>query len=330
MNRELEGGKGIAVGGRTYGDFTNQGKYATTFTSYDFAQSYNSNYFGFITSSGTSSFSNGSSYSMELEIDEGTIPMNTNGDYFVYLWVKNGSYFYPDNLICAIQVRNGVLKYAPGSVPANVSDTNKYRNYYDEILFKEVGKYNIQINASTGMQIDSTYNRAKQANLASGDAIETVIYNAADGYYFPDTYAVATVNGISVQRISDTQIRISGNLTADTVINLPAASRKQNTPVHTCTKSTWITNATHHWRLSCTDPNCPESNARAAAITDHSQHVYTDGHDPECNVCGYTRTITDERPATGDITNIPLWTMLFLAGIALMYVQLTQRKREQF
>ena len=74
--------------------------------------------------------------------------------------------------------------------------------------------------------------------------------------------------------------------------------------------------------------NCQYSSCGLIKVL--SPHVYTDGHDPDCNVCGYTRKITAERPGTGDITNIPLWTMLFFAGVALMYVQLTQRKREQF
>lgn len=34
-----------------------------------------------------------------------------------------------------------------------------------------------------------------------------------------------------------------------------------------------------------------------------------------------------EHPDTGDITNIPLWTALFLGGVALLWVQLSQRKR---
>jgi len=98
---------------------------------------------------------------------------------------------------------------------------------------------------------------------------------------------------------------------------------------HVCDYTPWASNATNHWRF-CKAANHANSQTRNLTMVDNGPHVYTDDHDPECNVCGYTRTITDERPATGDITNIPLWTMFFFAGVALMYVQLTQRKREQF
>jgi len=55
-------------------------------------------------------------------------------------------------------------------------------------------------------------------------AMTDVIYTANDGYYFPTDYAVASVNGISVTRSSDTQITVSGTPTADAGITLPAAA----------------------------------------------------------------------------------------------------------
>ena len=110
----------------------------------------------------------------------------------------------------------------------------------------------------------------------------------------------------------------------------PNEPNEPNNPTeHTCTHTAWVYDETHHWRF-CQAENHPNSKTRALAMVDHGLHVYTDDRDPDCNTCGYVRNIADNGPATGDITNIPLWTMLFFAGIALMYVQLTQRKREQF
>lgn len=98
---------------------------------------------------------------------------------------------------------------------------------------------------------------------------------------------------------------------------------------HTCIKSSWLSDETHHWRF-CQAENHPSNNSRALTMIDYGPHVYTDDRDPDCNTCDYVRNMPDNGPATGDITNIPLWTMLLFAGAALMYVQLTQRKREQF
>lgn len=98
---------------------------------------------------------------------------------------------------------------------------------------------------------------------------------------------------------------------------------------HVCDYTPWAFDAINHWRF-CKAANHPTNLTRNLAMVDKGTHVYTDAHDPDCNTCGYKRVIADDGPATGDITNIPLWTMLFLAGVALMYVQLTQRKREQF
>jgi len=102
-----------------------------------------------------------------------------------------------------------------------------------------------------------------------------------------------------------------------------------NPTQHVCDYTPWAFDATNHWRF-CKAANHPTNLTRNLAMVDKGTHVYTDAHDPDCNSCGYKRVIADNGPATGDITNIPLWASLFLAGVALMYVQLTQRKREQF
>ena len=53
-----------------------------------------------------------------------------------------------------------------------------------------------------------------------------VVYTADDGYYFPEDYSVAAVNGISVTRNSYTQITVSGTPTADAAIALTAPTAK--------------------------------------------------------------------------------------------------------
>ena len=53
--------------------------------------------FGFITASPSETYlSYGGGANMTLNIPEGTIPLNVEKTYYLYLWVQNGKYFYPD------------------------------------------------------------------------------------------------------------------------------------------------------------------------------------------------------------------------------------------
>ena len=65
---------------------------------------------------------------------------------------------------------------------------------------------------------------ATQSGLTG--AMKDVVYTAEDGYYFPESYPVATVNGITVTRKDDSQIIVSGTPTANTEIQLTAPEKK--------------------------------------------------------------------------------------------------------
>ena len=64
-------------------------------------------------------------------------------------------------------------------------------------------------------------------------AMTDVVYTAEDGYYFPDSYPVPTVNGITVTRNGENQITVSGTPTANTEIKLTAPTEKTTTPPST-------------------------------------------------------------------------------------------------
>jgi hypothetical protein len=63
-------------------------------------------------------------------------------------------------------------------------------------------------------------------------AMKDTIFTADDGYYFPEDYAIAGMNGISVTRLSASQLKISGTPSADTTIILkdPTPKNAQETP----------------------------------------------------------------------------------------------------
>lgn len=240
-SKRLEGGDGTKYNNNEYGSFTNAGIYASSFSNFDAAKNYNSNYFQFITYSGEQHIATGAN--MTLNIPDGTIPMNTNGTYYVYLWVQNGSYFYPDNLICVIQVENGKLTFTPATKPATPNagfTSNNYRNYYEDNNFQEVPEKAPEI-------------------------------------------------------------------------------------FHECKPSKWLWDDTNHWQMKCGTAGCQN---RTVKINQQA-HSFTDASDTTCD-CGYTRTAPAEKPATGDVTHIPMWTALFLGGVALLWIQLEQRKRQYF
>ena len=63
---------------------------------------------------------------------------------------------------------------------------------------------------------------------------------------------------------------------------------KDAPPSHEHSYGDWSKDGTSHWH-ECTDIDCPN---REESITDKAAHVYTDGTDTTCDVCGYERTVT--------------------------------------
>ncbi len=63
---------------------------------------------------------------------------------------------------------------------------------------------------------------------------------------------------------------------------------KDALPSHEHSYGDWSKDGTSHWH-ECTDTDCPN---REESITDKAAHVYTDGTDTTCDVCGYERTVT--------------------------------------
>ena len=72
---------------------------------------------------------------------------------------------------------------------------------------------------------------ATQSGLTG--AMTNVVYTAEAGYYFPESYSVEALNGITVTRNNDSEITVSGTPTANTEIKLSAPTEKTTTPPST-------------------------------------------------------------------------------------------------
>lgn len=96
---------------------------------------------------------------------------------------------------------------------------------------KKVVTYNVTVTAAAHMKRETTSGLATQNGLTG--AMTNVVYTAEAGYYFPESYSVEALNGITVTRNNDSEITVSGTPTANTEIKLMAPTEKTPTPPST-------------------------------------------------------------------------------------------------
>ena len=229
MEKKLNGGTDYI----TVDDFTNLGTYGKLrFTGYDDIKKYDkaTGAFGLIKSSTLQPYQRGRLTEV-LNLDDTDIPLNENKYYYVYIWTLWGSLYYPDHLVCAISVQDGIVKYAPAD--------GKGYNTYDENKLDAVTSetaYDVTVNPGKGMTRDENSGSELQPNLNKG--MTPVVYTADEGYYFPKDYAVTTVNGIMVRRDNATQITVYGTPSGNAEITLTAATKGNPPAENAATKPT--------------------------------------------------------------------------------------------
>ena len=92
--------------------------------------------------------------------------------------------------------------------------------------------FSVTSSAGAGMIKTYTSGPARQT-VSNGTAIQSLVYITDSDHYFPTDYQADPISGISVTRISASQIEVSGTPTADVTIILPDAalkSEKEPTP----------------------------------------------------------------------------------------------------
>ena len=134
---------------------------------------------------------------------------------------NTGTYELPACTFKAWQV-NGQGEYQPGAVitvTSNTTVTAIWRDIPTEY-------WTVKVN---GLYIcGAAYNHSIEQKVEKGQPMSTIIVTANDGYYFADPLQVSGAeNGITVTRVSYTQVTVSGTPTAD-VYNIGfSASSKQ-------------------------------------------------------------------------------------------------------
>ena len=128
------------------------------------------------------------------------------------------------------------LNYGIYTIRINgIGNFDKYKSV--DFTIDDVMNYDVEIYPGANMTKTADSGEAYQKYYIDEDAIESVVFTADEGWYFPEDYAVASVNGVSVTRNSFTQITVSGKPTGQVQIILtsPTAKAKEPTPNATFT-----------------------------------------------------------------------------------------------
>ena len=146
------------------------------------------------------------------------------------IYTADPGYYFPDNY--SVSSENGIAVTRNSESQITVSGTPTA----DTVIQltapeKKVVTYNVTVIAADHMKRETTSGLETQSGLTG--AMTDVVYTAEDGYYFPDSYPVPTVNGITVTRNGENQITVSGTPTANTEIKLTAPTEKTTTPPST-------------------------------------------------------------------------------------------------
>ena len=126
------------------------------------------------------------------------------------------------------------------------------------IALPEAGttQYTVTVNLGKNMTSQSGVGTTLTRTVDANKAMEPILCEAAEGYYFPETYTVAETSGISVTRNANGhQIMVSGTPTANVTITLPDAvadpdyKQDDNKPVnpkpgHTTSGGSTVTGST--------------------------------------------------------------------------------------
>ena len=168
---------------------------------------------------------------MKRETDSGeAIQSGLIGAMKEVVYTAEDGYYFPENY--SISPVNGITVTRNSESQITVSGTPTADTEIQLIVpEKKVVTYNVTVIAADHMKRETTSGEATQSGLTG--AMTEVVYTAEDGYYFPDSYPVPTVNGITVTRNSESQITVSGTPTANTEIKLTAPTEKTTTPPST-------------------------------------------------------------------------------------------------
>ena len=139
-------------------------------------------------------------------------------------------YYFPEGY--SVQGKNGITVTRNDDSQITVSGTPTANTVIQ--LTAPTAKsatYTVTVTPAEHMTRKTDSGLETQNGLAG--AMTNVVYTAEAGYYFPESYSVEALNGITVTRNNDSEITVSGTPTANTEIKLTAPTEKTPTPPST-------------------------------------------------------------------------------------------------
>ena len=146
------------------------------------------------------------------------------------VYTAENGYYFPEDY--SVSSENGITVTRNNDSEITVSGTPTADTKIQLIAPTEKpATYTVTVTPADHMTRKTTSGLETQSGLTG--AMTEVVYTADEGYYFPDSYPVPTVNGITVTRNGENQITVSGTPTANTEIKLMAPTEKTPTPPST-------------------------------------------------------------------------------------------------
>lgn len=192
---------------------------------------------------------------------EGDVTLNTgsssytNSQLYVGMILNNGDVIYgmtdwSDRIIYEYPVNNEIGQSAQfgdgsksgypssmtvGSFQTGSSSVTKWKissfggiskwNYRNLCRLVPVG-FDVSLSGGTGMTCSSGGNSYSASTVTSSISIT---FNASTGYYFPTSYSGWSSNGLTLSRLSNTQVRVSGTPNGIVSQSIPAATKIPST-----------------------------------------------------------------------------------------------------
>ena len=128
----------------------------------------------------------------------------------------------------------GLTGLVYGNYSVEIFGIGNFKNHKSvDFIIDDVLNYDVEIYPGANMTKAADSGEAYQKYYIDEAAIESVVFTANEGWYFPEDYAVASDNGVSVTRNSFTQITVSGKPTGEVQIILPSPTAKAKEPAPT-------------------------------------------------------------------------------------------------
>jgi len=142
------------------------------------------------------------------------------------VYTAENGYYFPEDY--SVSSENGITVTRNNDSEITVSGTPTADTKIQLIAPTEKpATYTVTVTPADHMTRKTDSGLETQSGLTG--VMKDVVYTAENGYYFPESYSVAALNGITVTRNNDSEITVSGTPTADTVIQLTAPTEKTTT-----------------------------------------------------------------------------------------------------